>query len=250
MTTPTTTDATLARTEAAIVSVQPNTSAAVAEATEIIVSDQASYLAADAVLYKIRSARAVVEARMNAELTDPIIKPARAALDALYALRQRLTDKLWTPLEQAERLVKGKMARWQAEEKRREAEAAEERRREANRLAQEADLAKRQAEQAKTETARQRSLEEARRLTEQAAEVRSVKAGGPLKAAGSKITFRKVWRVTDMTALIAAVVAGEVPEIVLMVNADVMEEYWKQDRAVVSGWAGVSIQEETSVSGR
>jgi hypothetical protein len=236
--------------ETAIVSVQPSTNAAIAEAHALTIADADSYHAADAVLYRIRSARQVAEGKILVELTDPIIRPARAALDALYDLRTRLTDRLLTPLVTAEVVVKRKMAEWQAAEKRREQAEAEARRVEANRLAREAEAAGRQAEQANTAAARQRAREEADLLAAQAAEVRSVRQAPALKGAASKVTFRKVWKVTDMTALIAAVVAGDVPEIVLQVNTEVVEEYWKQDRALVSGWAGVSIQEETVVSGR
>lgn len=250
MNTQTVTDAQLAQTERSVLAVQPNTQAAVAEAHALVIADADGYHAADAVLYRVRSARQQVESRILAELTDPIIKPARAALDALYDLRQRLTDRLLTPLTGAEGVVKRKMADWQQAEKRKAAAEAEERRVAANRLAQEAEAARRQAEQANTATARQRAREEADRLAEQAAEVRAVRAPAPLKSAASKVTFRKVWRVTDLTALIAAVVAGDVPEIVLQVNAEVMDEYWRQDRALVSGWAGVTVAEETVVSGR
>lgn len=67
---------------------------------------------------------------------------------------------------------------------------------------------------------------------------------------GSKTTVKKVVRVKDMTAFIAGVVAGTIPEICLEVNFQVLNTYFENDRGLVSVWPGITIDDQVIVGGR
>lgn len=71
-----------------------------------------------------------------------------------------------------------------------------------------------------------------------------------VKAEGSKSGVKRTPVVTDWTKFLAAILAGDVPEGVVMVNEEVMEAYWKVDAGLVSAWPGVTIQETAKVGGQ
>jgi hypothetical protein len=241
----------------------------VADAKALTVTDKSSYETADAFLFKIRQARKKVVDRI-----EPIKKPLNDAKAAVMALEHELDD----PLAEAERTIKTKMAAWQVEDRRRvEAEnrrrweeeqkaqrlADEQRRREEQAKLDEA-LAARRAQEARTLEARQKAIQEAEEARQRSLAAQQAAytlqshadtlAERPVeevvKAVGSRVTEKVKWRVKDEHQFFLAVMRGEIPELTIAINEEVMEEYWKQDRMMVMGWAGVESYVDTRVAGR
>ena len=263
-------------TQSAIARVRPIATASlspvVAEAAAIVIRDADSYQGADLFLFRIRQARKKI-----ADLITPIKKPINEAKAAVMKLEHELDD----PLEAAEATIKGRMAAWQIEDRRR---VEEERRRQQEELYRvereaaakrmEADRqrlaeaeAARRAQEAKTAAARaqaQREAEAARLKTleaERAAgalETQSdtlVAAPVPevVKAAGSRVIETVKWRVKHpggFAALVEAVYAGDVPIDALTTNDRWIEAEWQKDRGMVGSWAGIEVWKETRVGGR
>ena len=239
-------------------SIGAKTATIVSEINALAIVTKEDYGDADLLLGRIRQAKKQAAAMFDEKIGVPVLEPMRLSLAALYALRKELTE---TPFDAAEGQVKGKMGEWKREELRqieedRRAAQEEERRQqgiadEQRRQAEEAirtartAAAKRQAEEL-AERARQKQ-EEADRAKQQAVAAEKAK---PVTGSFSRTTTKRVPKVTDMTKFIAAVAAGEIPEILLQVNEDVMEEYWKQDRGLVISWDGVTIEGVTTVGGR
>lgn len=223
---------------------------AIADVLALSVIDNNTYHTADRGLFDIRANRKLI-ADLIEQKVDPIIKPIRAGLDKLYEGRRTVLAELDKPLADAEGSVKAKMADYQAKQR----EAA--RQAEAKRLRDAAEL-ERQAraalEVAKTST----SVGEVRAALETAsqahAQARSVRSAppppAPVKGAASKTVVTKKWVVKDLSALIKAVAAGTVPEMVLTVDEDVMDAYWSEDRLTMVSWPGVDVVEQTTVTGR
>lgn len=246
-----------------------NTHPAQAEAAALVISDATSYHSAGLILFKIRQARALVKSKI-----DPLKLPINEAHKQIMKLEHELDD----PLANAERAVKGKMAAFQAieqarvrEEERVKQEALNRKSQEEARLAAEADRKRREeaqasqdAQRAKTqqerkeaeeraEAARRESqrLDEQQRLTaRELEEMESVEVEGPVKAAGSVVKEVHGWVVEDFHKLVLAVARGEVPELVLEVNKDVVDEFFKADRAMTCRWPGLAHKVTTRVSGR
>jgi hypothetical protein len=236
--------------ETAVLAYRLTTEQAVVKAQAVIITDAVTYHDADAVLFSIRSAKKQVEAEIEKEVNEPLITPLYNVLEKLYEKRRKWMAVVHTPLEQAERVVKGKMAAWQAEERRKKDAQIAEQQRQARELQRQADLAKQQAEQAKTESARRLLRSEATLLEMQKEALQSQPiASASVKGAGSKVVVKKRWRVNDMRAFIEAVVDGQIPEICLQLNEEVMETYFQADRALFSMWP-VEIYDETTVAGR
>ena len=216
----------------------------------LAVIDDTSYHVGDRSLFDVRAARKQL-ASLIEQKVDPIIKPIRAGLDKLYEGRRTVLAELDKPLADAEGSVKMKMADYQAKQR----EAA--RQAEAKRLRDAAEL-ERQAraalEVAKTSTSVgevRAALETASQAQAQARSVRSAPPPpAPVKGAASKTVVTKKWVVKDLSALIKAVAAGTVPEMVLTVDEDVMDAYWSEDRLTMVSWPGVGVIEQTTVTGR
>lgn len=252
----------------------------------LVISDNDSYRAGDLLLVEIRQARKMAEEIFAEKIRTPILEPARKALDGLYALERELTK---TPFDAFEKSLKAKMADWQDRERRRINDEQLARRREELRIAKEAEEARRiadeaehqaalsrqaaefEAQRAKTKAQREEALKKAKvaeetrlaaeknRVEAQAAAYRAeearqaaitAEAQKTVKGVGSKVIVKRVPVVTDMAAFLKAVIAGAVPEICVMVNEDVLMEYWKQDAGIVSSWPGVKVEERVSVGGR
>ena len=241
---------------------QSATDLVIREANAIVITDQASYTAADLVLFKIRSARKTVAALIE-DRVDSIIKPIRTGLDKLYEARRALIADLDTPLETAEKTAKRKMAAFQDEERRRAEETARKKREEEARLERERQDAVRRQQEAEERAAQLKGAagrraaaeaEEARQrqaqIEQERQQVSATPVAVPIRGAGSRVTLVKTWEITDMSLFIAGVLSGEIPETVLQVSEVVMNEYWKADRGVVLSWSGVGLKEETRVGGR
>ena len=178
---------------------------------------------------------------------DPVIKLIRDGLDRIYeAKREALA-----PGQQADGWLKGRMEKWQAEERQKAREAEERARLEQEQARRHREEAERAARQAKTE--QERLIAEADRKTareqeERAKAVRVTAAAyTPVKVAGAKTTTKKGPMVEDVRAAMEGVVAGTVPEALFVVDEKFLAEMWKEDRGMVIGWAGVTVGEKTTV---
>lgn len=244
---------------------QTEVETAIGAATAVVIADQSGYHNADLILFKIRSARRSVASLIELRL-DTIIKPIRAGLDKLYEARRQLLVDLDSPLEKAEKQVKQKMAAWQESERRKREEAErlkreeEDRvRREQERIERERQEAERKASEARTKQQRAEAAERERALREQQEELErqrqaSAAAAPPppklVKAAGSRVTVVKHWRIKNQQEFIAAIATGSIPFIAVRPHIEVIDAIFKQEPDTVSAWPGVEIYEETRISGR
>lgn len=233
------------------------TSPIVAEITALTIVTTTDYHSADLLLVRIRQAKKIAEAIFAEKLGD-VLESTRNALNGLYAVRREVTE---APFENAEKVIKGKMAEWQAVERKKQdlarAAAQEEERRKEREARKQQEEAERAARSARSEKQREEAkalaerAEAARWEMEEAKEV--AKAAEKVKivtGVGSRVTVTKKAVVTDMTKFVRAVVEGEVPEICLEVNAEVLKQYFENDRGLVSCWPGVELVDVTKVGGR
>jgi len=246
---------------------QTEVQTATGAANAVVITDQSGYQNADLILFKIRSARRSVASLIESRL-DTIIKPIRAGLDKLYEARRQLLADLDSPLEKAEKQVKQKMAAWQEAErhKREEAERLkreeEDRvRREQERIERERQEAERKVSEALTKQQRAEAAERERALREQQEELErqrqetlraaaTAPAPKAVKAAGSRVTVVRHWRIGNQQKFITAVAAGTVPSIAVQPNTEAIDMIFKQEPDTVKAWPGVEIYEETRISGR
>ena len=251
-------------------------------ASTLTVSTAAEVVSADALLYQIRAERKAVAQQIE-EQVGGVIRPIREGLDKLYAIRRGIEATLDKPLAEAEKQVKTAMADYRAaelrqiekdkEEKRaadmRLAMQEEQSRQEQARLAREAEQARAAVEQAagtddavarlraKAAAIRAQSASElagrnAAQAAEQRAEIKAAPVSAPVKVAGSKTVVTKKWKVADLEKVVRAVAAGKLPALVVMVDKEYVDKQFKEDRAVVDGWAeyGIVLYDEVTVAGR
>lgn len=198
------------------------------EGIEIV--DAESYQSADKFLGKCRAAIKIVDEKL-----DPIIEPIRKGLDKLYALKRELHE----PLDDAVKAVKGKMAKWQLEEKRKRDEEEKKRREEEQRLVR---LAEERERAGKSTAVVEKRLEALQEEAEKPVEV--------VRGKASSVRFVKKWRVTDLRKLVCAVADMDVPIEVLTVDARVMQEKFEENRPEVAAWPGVEMYEDVGIAGR
>lgn len=210
--------------------------------------DADSYGKADTILSRIREARRGVEAKLS-PIATPIEKAFKEIQEARKAVKALHTE-LDSPLEQAEAQVKGLMRGYKIEEQRLIAEAEEEKSREAEKADKLLREALEKENNAKTAAMRVRLAQ--KRIEAEAAveKVEEVAVAAPVKAASSSTRMISKWKVTDMKALLKAVVAGEIPEDMLLVNITVGNSYLKMARAEMEKWAGVEVWDDVQIVGR
>jgi len=238
-------------------SVNAKTATVVDEITALTITDRTTYGDADLLLGRIRQAKRQATEIFEEKLGG-ILKRTYDNLQELYVLRKELTE---TPFANAEAAVKSKMSEWQEQDRRRieqerQAALAEERRQqaEADRLKRVADQAAASARSASAKRHAEEQAEQARQKQEAADRAREAaiqaEAAKPVTGSFSRTTVKKVPMVTDLGAFLDAIHAGTIPIILVQVNEEVMKEYWKQDRGLVSAWPGVEIVDQTTVGGR
>jgi hypothetical protein len=195
----------------------------ISAARALTITTEDDYLEADLSLVRVRNARSGI-ATMLAEKVDSIIKPIRTGLDKLYKARRDIVADLDTPLEQAERIIKSKMADYQVERER----------------ARTAELTKLRPAPVVA------GVSEAICIPAPAPVVATV----PLKAAGSKVVITKKWRVTDLEALVKAAAEGKVTYLVVEANTEVLQGLFESDAAMFTMIPGVEIYDDTKIHGR
>jgi hypothetical protein len=210
-----------------------------------MITDNSTYCVFDMFLVYIGNGR-----KQIADKLDPMIKPIREGLDRLYKLRRDLMG----PFDQAEEIVKGKMAGWQESERRRIAEEERKAREEQERQERAQREAEEAARKAKSEAERQaasiRMAQAQENLTRAHDRLVTATNQRPVKASGSKVTVKKTWEVEDFDAFFQAVVAGQIPKICIQVNEEVMDTYWASDRGIVLSWPGLKMVEKTIIGGK
>jgi hypothetical protein len=192
---------------------------------------------ADEIRHRLDQHKKAIIARL-----EKIISPVYTSLQELYKLRREMTD----PLDKADKIISDKMRvyhRLEAEriaEEKAEIEAAAEKER--NR----AEELRRKAEIAKTPQMQARLATQAAEKDSKAAEIEETEVE-KTHVMHSKTRTVKKPVVGDMSALIKAVAAGEVPEDLLTVNAVVLTSYWREDPDLVAQFPGIKIAEDIQV---
>lgn len=213
----------------ALAVVQPDDARVAKRSAEIRAAADRCLITTDALFHTAGSFLLTIK-RVRSEIADTFDEPiaaAYAAHKAIVAAKKRHSD----PVDEAERIVKGKMADWrtkqeeEARERQRAAEAEARRVQEEQRKAAEAE-AKRQAEiERKAEVARLKAEGATKAEVKEAAKAPLVIAPvvlpppppvvvpyvPPTQAAG--ISFREKWTATviDLAALVRAVAEGKAP---------------------------------------
>ena len=205
------------------------------------ISSPQEYEEADIVLGRIVKAEKAWEERMQG-----IIRPMRAALEAIYALNREVT----TPLGKLKASVKAAMLAFKQEENRKLLEAKQAREAEERRLLEEAEAKRVAAEQAKTPQMRGRLQAQAERAEEQAAAVTQQEE--PLPTYATHASFRKVKkvRITDRAKFFRGVADGYIPEEAIEVKEKVLLDAYKSDPEGFAAFPGVEVYEDDQIVGR
>lgn len=204
----------------------------VAKVTSIHIADQSSYQMA------VEYAKGIKAVGKDIEMfCEDGIKSAHATWKTLLATR----DEKLKPLQEAERILKGKMVQFTEEEERKrkieEARIREElrKREEEARLAQAVEL-----------EAEGRS-EEAMQVIE--APVYAPAVTLPKVEQPKGVSYREVWsaQVTDLKALCRAVVEGRVPEAAITPNMTVLNQQARSLKSALN-WPGVKVISEKTAA--
>lgn len=176
----------------------------------------------------------------------PIIEPLKQALDASYALRKEVVD----PILEVDKRITDMMKEFKRGELAKEQKLQAERREEAESLRKLAE-AKRVAE-AEAQTAPMRKLlgRQIEALATQVEAVESAPAPPKVQAAKSGTRAVKKWRVTDLTALLAGVVTGDVPTDIIAISNTAMARYLHDTPAAVAAFPGVEVYEDVLIYNR
>lgn len=214
------------------------------------VASKEEYIAADAVLGRLRDKRLYI---MN-ELINRLKKPINEAHDRVLALEHELVD----PLASAEKALKNKMGLWTVQERRRIQEAADADRRERERVEAEqrrvqeaADRAQQAGKLSQAHALRREALE----LADQAEEL-GEKAVLPVQVVGqaarSNAVAVKRWRVKDLRKVLQGILNGETPEGIVQVNAVMVNQYMRGDQTgeVVGSWPGMEVYDDVQIRGK
>ena len=211
------------------------------QAQALQVVDEDSYQQADHIRTTLKGA-----AKKWSDRLELIIRPARQALDSLYALNREITG----PMEASVIITSNKMKAYKL------AEAERLRVEEAKRVAEEAHIRREQEEaQAKLDAAKskpvQRLMEQKIEKLEEKLEEVKEDVRVPVKAAGSGTRTVKVWEVSDMHKLLIAVLAGDIPEDVIEIKTVTMNDYFKGDttpnKDAIRTWPGIKVRDEIQI---
>jgi len=205
----------------------------------LTVTTPAEYQEADGLLGMVQEAR-----RSWAAKFEPVIRPIRQGLDALYAL-VREPDQVLAGYEAA---IKGKQKKYKLEEARQARELADQQAAEQARIQAELD---RVAQKAETATGSTKTRLQARR---EALEAESEQVAAeeviPVRAAHSTTRTVKKWRVTDIKIVVAGVKAKVIPPEVLTIDTRAVEEVFKSDSETVASWPGFELFDDITIVGR
>lgn len=201
------------------------------------VTDEDSYLVADAMLGKIQQARKRWSARIG-KIIDPL-------WEALKSGRE-LKNEIDKPLETLETQVKHSMRTFKLEEARRIQAAKDE----TDRLLAEAAQKERLESAAKTQPMKERL--KARRLELEAQAETVAEQQAPVLAQSSSSRTVKKWRVIDAKVFALAFAHGKVPGDVLSVDQVAVNRYFKREGGAeaVAEWPGVEVYDDVIIAGR
>ena len=189
------------------------------------IASDIEYQSADSLLHQVMEGSKNVHALM-----DPLIRPIRTGLDALYALKRKLVE----PWDTAEFSIKNRMSAYKVEEQRRLNE-------------------KLQSERLRI-AALQKKVDEQVSKNPEAPKVTvssiSVVTSPPVR--GSNSSARSVTRVkvTNLEAVIMAVAIGEAPDSILEVNQSPLNAWLKADPEAVANCPGLEVYSDVVIAGR
>lgn len=201
------------------------------------------YAHADEVLTHIRQAKSHWISRIN-----PIIEPIRSGLDLLYGLRKDIVD----PMEAMEATVKEAMKGYKLKEVKKLREAEEARQKELQELERQAAEKEEREDKARTKAMRDKLSAARAELEQHIAIKRQVQTPAPVKAAGSSAYGVKKYRVRDMQAFVAHVLANW-EELGSLISLDgvQMNAYFKLEPHDIGEWLpGVDVFEDINIAGR
>lgn len=212
------------------------------------ITDADSYLKADGLLSRIRTARKSIIEKLS-PIFDPIERAFKEMKEARSAV-SKLQDELDAPLAQGELQIKGLMREYKMEEARQIAVAEDKKRQEkekADRLLREA-----QEKEANARTAAMRARLAQKRVEAESKveEVDGREEEAPVKAAASSTRTVIKWRVTDFRKVLQGVLDGKIPEEMVSVNITVGNQCLKLDKEEMRQWSGIEIYDDVQIVGR
>lgn len=165
------------------------------------------------------------------EVKDPLLQ----ATQALDKMNRTMTQPALT----MKAAITGLMADYKRGQLRAKQEAEQEELERAEALRRQAEKVKAPALKAKLEA----EAVQAQEVAQQIAEVQTVQGN----LTHDRIV--KKWRITSLRQLLAGIMAGDVPEDVLLINEVQMNSYFKEDAKTFSEFPGVEIYEDVQIIG-
>lgn len=215
------------------------------EVKELSITNAEGYGYADALLGRVRGARAVW-APVWKRIQEKTIAPIREGLEELYSLNREVDG----PLDKLEAAVKVKMKAFKVEEQRQIQVEKDKQEREARRLRLEAEEKERAAARAATPQMRGKLTAAAAQLSQKAAEVALQDAPEPTKGESSSDRKKPAWRIKDRLAFFAAIGDGTLPEDCAGPIVVIMNQYFKADPEGMKVWPGVEVYDDIQIVGR
>lgn len=208
--------------------------AAVEQAKSISIVTDDDFQEAAGFLNGLKAIQKAIDETFN----DPI-KAAYAAHKSIVAAKAKHSE----PVDQAERIIKGKLAAYQIEQERKARAEAERLALEARKKAEDEQLARAQA----MEASGQKEAAEAILSEDTASPV--IQARPTAKANG--VSFREKWcgEVTDLMTLVKAIAVGQAPLTLIQSNPTTVRQYAESTKGNVKV-PGVRFWVEKVVSGR
>lgn len=174
------------------------------EVERLIITDDEGYIHADALLARIKTARALWASKMS-PIRGPIDKAITELKNSLVGIKA-LDVEVDGPMEILQEKVRRAMTDYKIEEARQIAAAALEREQQASRIRQQAALKEQQASAAKTPQLKAK-LEQARADLEATATLVEAQTPTPVQAASSSTRSVQKVRISDPVAFVAALKA-------------------------------------------
>lgn len=194
------------------------------------------------------AARAKVQAKRKwwESLIEPVIRPMRQAVDAVYELNRKV-DRPYAAMED---YITSQMKQFKRDEMSHTRRLEEEKAAEERRLIQQAnDLAKRQEHAA---TPQMKGMLEKKRQTilQQVGDSEEREAApAPVQASHSETRMKTVVQLANQRTVLQAVLAGKIPMDVVNIDMVVVRQYFRDHPDRVMEWEGFSIVEEPIIAG-
>ena len=212
-------------------------------AKDLVVSTTDQYHTADDILHKIKVAQ-----KRAGEPFEEAIRPTQQGLAGLYAIRREVEN----PLIDLEVVVKEKMRVYKIEEhKRLQAERLEQERlqREEQRRLDKAEEEHQRLASAMVSSAGAVAIT-FDNVESTVVAIPTAPVSQPVRAASSSARAIKRWRVTDFGLLVHAVDLGMVPEDILLIESNFVNQQLRIDSTVIDEWPGMETYDDFQIAGR